>query len=459
VLVAITLVDFVLGSIAGIPNLLLREVLVPLLLMAFLVRHAREARDLFLGVAKNPVMRLLCGLILLLVVNFVRHPVLPANVLGVAAEQSGFRYYFSSFSGLAAAFLAYWSVLRGEGTIRWIRRMVFAVSGFFLGLGFASWVVGQPIALPFLPSASQTWVGVNVTYLYSGVSLRIGYLQMFGPMMAAASLVATPSTLGTRVVRYLGIGLGIGATFLSGGRASFLGLVLLVVAYELLLAKDQARFDIPVLVSVGMLGVFVSLELFPGQLQRMSGMLAGLEGIDPSRALLFRLYLEGFLQSPIMGQGIGSSLVKAFSIDPAWGAFVNQQLQAGGHSAYLSILYLYGVAGGFLWFGLFIGSLFGGAKAARAHVLDRSPVGFISRFGFLSLVSTIPVYVVGGNGVGDPWFFIVVGCLAAIGHKPYVSASLARGSAHASAPRGHSSADAALEPAVGRLGARAPSNQ
>lgn len=414
--VFLSLVDLTPGNVAGIPNLLLREALFPLFFVAYLLHKLRRRQDLRLfSTPITSFATLFAGVLLL---NYIRHPVLPANLLGTGVEQGGLRSYLDGAGGIMALLIAFWSVTDYPSVSETGLKFLKSIIVFFVAVGITAWLAGHPIRLPLLPENSQYWEGVDFSYLYGGKSLRIGQLQTFGPLLTAWALASLPRTPFGKVLRFAGIAGGITATFLSGGRSVFLGLIFAVCVYEFVLIRRQTWSDILLLAVTGWTGVTIAQSVFPGQFARITSLAGGLAQQVPDRLVLYKVYWQGFLQSPILGQGIGFKPHMINFVPSLLGAnyvpFFEQQLITGGHGTYLSMLYLFGVLGAAVWFGLFISVLIAFYKAAKSRLKERSSLGLWARMGFLFVIGLLPAYAVGGNGLNEPWFYLLSGVGAAL---------------------------------------------
>jgi O-antigen ligase len=288
---------------------------------------------------------------------------------------------------------------------------------FFVVIGFATWIVGYPIALPLLPQTSQYWVGVDYGSLYGGIAFRIGQLQTFGPLLVLWALAKIPKGFFGRILRIAIVSLGLLAAFLSGGRSNFVGLMLTLPVYAVLLARRRIWTEMLWLSGILGIGIIVIQSTLPGQFERITTAFLSFEQQDPYRTILFDIYWQGFEDSPIFGQGIGSKTeVLGYAATSALGdaEFFSQQIITGGHGSYLSILFVFGLLGAIPWFGLLTTALIASFRLARDRAEEDSVPGFWSRLTFLYLISILPAFAVGGNGYDAAWTYLVMGIVAAL---------------------------------------------
>jgi hypothetical protein len=121
------------------------------------------------------------------------------------------------------------------------------------------------------------------------------------------------------------------------------------------------------------------------------------------------MYLESVAEHPWIGVGIG--VTGAAGAQGPFAEFLAHKLRTGGHGAYASVLYLFGLAA-FIPFALILlGSL---RSSYRTFRRTASPaVRSTALFCFLFLVYYLFPLVVEGNG-GDPLLFGIVGIVAGL---------------------------------------------
>jgi hypothetical protein len=133
---------------------------------------------------------------------------------------------------------------------------------------------------------------------------------------------------------------------------------------------------------------------------------------DPGRYKVFSRYWDVFLENPLFGKGIG--VYKGRESD-----FVKGELLSGGHCAYLSVLCIFGIAGGIFLGLMLFGGVFKSYRLVLMNHLKRESTKHhkLAVFVFLYLLITIFYYVFGYSGFRDIKLYFVIGLLLGLFEK------------------------------------------
>jgi hypothetical protein len=197
--------------------------------------------------------------------------------------------------------------------------------------------------------------------------------------------------------------------YFGGGRTVFLGLLISFFTY-LFLFKN--KYSIMYFVSFMICASFFLLATqylpMPGQIKRIASIVGGVTELDPLRAITYEYYLDIFLKNPIFGKGIGNyqGIVYDYS------DFVLEQLRAGGHCAYLSIISIFGL-GGAIFLIIF---LFGGLiKSYRLACYN--PQNKLLAFIMIYLITVSFYFTTSGSGYNDFALYFNIGILSGLSNN------------------------------------------
>jgi hypothetical protein len=277
-------------------------------------------------------------------------------------------------------------------------------------------ILASSIALSILRLFTVT-LGVDTPLLtgvfdYGGRTVVAGglYALRIGGLAETAGLgLACLAALWTMRVVKPGLAVGILLWLslcvgLSGGRSLTLGVAAAVLAYLIGPARSRR-----LRLAVGGAGVFISVLAlayvygYATQIARILSLQGGLAQQDPARAEVFRILWGYFLSNPLIGKGIG---VAGEGLSDA---FVAQQVIAGGHSSYISMLGNFGIAGAFFFvvftFDPLLRSLLHTRRAPSE--LTHSLVQGLMAFVLIQTTIRAFEYTVGGSGYQDPRMYLV----------------------------------------------------
>ena len=329
------------GDFMGIPYFLVIEAFAPLFALYIIINKLiTQEKVYFFRKKSNPLLYYLLFYFIWIYFEFLRNS---------ATTGTGRRVLFSFF----LCFLLSLTIteLLSERNKKQILSYVFLVSTFIVLLGLVF------IILPGLQSIfmklqslkllapenhilSVSWSVGNLKKALFGF-YRIGFLQNTAPISFLFLLSGIFKL--RRTIRITGMVFLFILIIISGGRSFFAG-TLMSLAF-LFIMKKRSK-SIPILLILGatiFILAFLNYELLPGPLKRIFFWKGSLQELDPGRAALFSILVAQVLKNPLIGQGFVSfRLVKTGndSLD-----FLAHQLSFGGHSTFLSLLYITGIIG------------------------------------------------------------------------------------------------------------------
>lgn len=353
VFIFLSLVPVGLGKYLG-HTVLLSYLLIPLIIIIYLIyRFLYKERIYSMDVSLNPMLIPVLLYFFVVFVNFLRNP---PSLAKLGSEPQGFYAWFS----YVLSFCYYFFFAEAIATNTKVTQKAIK---FLLWLCFFLSVVG--IILVYSPQTRNVlYVLTNRGFFYgffsggtgwldTGFRLSMGGYRM-GTLGGAASIgflllfVGIPK-ISNRVLRWLLYGLFITSIAFSGGRTEFAGIILAILIWLMVHRKSQHLIIFFALILALYLSMTIFYENLPGSFQRILQIRGRFEQLDPWRATLFPIYLKSFLIRPLFGVGIGS-VESGFHITNVE-TFLLNQLRRGGHGVYVSLLYLWGLAGfiPFMW--------------------------------------------------------------------------------------------------------------
>lgn len=205
--------------------------------------------------------------------------------------------------------------------------------------------------------------------------------------------------------------------FLSGGRTVMMGAIFSIIIFSFLFLPKNFIY---LTVAIGLLFfigiVFLPQSFLEGQMSRLTTLeeKGGYLGQDPWRGMAWYLFFKNFASNPLFGKGITDYTGFIYSTLPGTEEFARQQLFAGGHGAYFSLLSTFGVGG----ITYFIIMVWGGAflalkkiKKYLAHDQDKTAVAL---FCFILLIIFSIDCITGHNGLDVPFLFYAVGLICSL---------------------------------------------
>ena len=203
--------------------------------------------------------------------------------------------------------------------------------------------------------------------------------------------------------------------FMSGGRTYLVGLSFAVFLYSILFAQKYIVYStFMILIVVILIVLLVPTEVLEGQINRLTAFKGGIKGQDMHRFIIYKLYINNFLDNPLFGKGIGPYKgfippLKSLQVD-----FIRRQQFSGGHGSYLSMLSTFGI-GGILYL---ITMIFGGISLAfkkiKAYKDTNPKLTTMLIFAFILLVAKSIYYITSYNGLQDFSLLLLVGVVASV---------------------------------------------
>jgi len=388
------------GNFMGIPNLLVFEAFTPLFVFYIVLNKLITQENVYFFRKKtNPLLYYLLFYFIWIYFEFLRHS---------AGTGPGRRILFVFF--LCFLLSLGLTELLSEKNKKQILSYIFFVSSFvvLLGLGLITLPAIQSIlsklqSLKLLATAnnilSVSWHVGHFKHTFLGF-YRIGFLQNTAPV-SLLFLISGMFNI-KKTIRIAGIVFLCILIIVSGGRSFFAGA--LISLSFLFIIKKKSK-SIPLLLTLGLvifILAFLNYESLPGPLKRIFFWKGSLKELDAGRSVLFSLFLNEFLKHPIIGHGFGSfRLIKLGNEDLN---FFANQLAFGGHSTFLSLLYITGIIGLLIFLIIYIKSIL---LSYKRYKETKKPEYLLLLLLFIYFF--IP-FIFGGNG-SDGAYFMFIGLL------------------------------------------------
>lgn len=399
----ITIIPFNVGDLFNIPDFMLYEVIIPVYSIAWFIRASLEGKiGETLSIRKESLNLPIFLFLAVLIINYLRYPLLPAHLLGTGEETQGLRIYYQFLLCFVVYFFTIKTFLRDNDPGN-IIKFLFVVSAIMALLGifmsFFSFSIPGLTGLTWNPEVFY-FSGFGIKYL------RIGFLDFFSSL---GIILIFCDTVGRKVraIHLLTGILFVITLILSGGRAA-LGSTVIVFFFWCLFRKRYLTFSV---LSLFLLFIWLNLSLLtpylPEQLQRLSA-IENMAVAEPYRYVAFGYYIKSFLQHPIWGSGLGQ--IYDTGLIGTTGEFVSSQLRFGGHGTYLSLMHTMGLSGlvPFLW--MLIGAFSLGVKLYTRITEKYKPILI---FIILYLTSFSIQSITGGKG-DNIFFYFILGLLEAL---------------------------------------------
>jgi O-antigen ligase len=381
------LVQSPIGSIGGVPNLMLAELLVPLLMIVLVLRPFISYRVKATTAQPSPARAINWAIgmyALVIVLNYLR-----TKYLLDSTVSKGSNHDFYDYSVALGAYLIFYLLFTSPG-FDWSRLLRFL---FYISLAGA--VIGLGAILLHIPLNFGSLR--YSTFDYTSGAVRIGFLEPVG--IIGLGLVFT-----TKVRYRLPLGLLFaGALVASGGRAAAVGAAVAIVLY--LVITRRSWQVLVTAASVGLLAIAVpSLGSSP-QIERLAR-LNSHELSRDGRTYLYDTSLRAFASHPLVGTGVGVPTHVIASPEPIVNRFYEEQLEEGGHATYTSLLKNFGLVG-------FLPFVFALLLALR-RLIPRGRVDSVAAFFFIMLTAEAVSIFASGNGSDPTYFFALAGASASL---------------------------------------------
>ena len=389
ILATAVLLQVPLGNVGPIPSLQLVELVVPLLLFAFVVRrHLTHER---VSVAKpilqtwGPARAIHLPVALfatVVVMNFIRSKYLLPEVIPAGVNRAFYGYGVA----LGVYYLIYKTLASGTVAFPTLFRFLFRMSVLLSGVGVGAVLLNLPLNFGSLRYS---------VYDYATGGVRVGFLETFGTVGLALVCV------GTVRHRLLAGFLFAAALVTSGGRATAVGVAVAIVLY---LSVTRRGLWLIALAGV-ILGLAFAMPTLQrhAQVQRLTDINSKSFEAD-GRKFIYEKSYAAFRAHPLFGTGVGVPIVVP-TPDPALSAFYEAQLSVGGHGTYAALMKNFGLSGLLPFTAILVAALWRLGRLARSS----NSAGFF----FIALATQAVASIAGGNG-SDPFFFFVLAGAAAV---------------------------------------------
>jgi O-antigen ligase len=388
------------GNFMGIPNFLVFEAFTPLFVFYIILNKIITKENIsFFRKKSNPLLYFLLLYFIWIYLEFFRNS---------ATTGTGRRILFVFFLGFLLSLGL--TELLSEKNKKQILSYIFFVCSFvvLLGLGLITLPVTQSI-ISKLQSSKLLATANNIVFASWQVGYfkqtffgfyRIGFLQNTAPVSFLFLLSGVFNI--RKTIRITGLVFFFILIIISGGRSFFAG-TLMSLAF-LFIIKKRGK-SIPLLLILGFtifILAFLNYESLPGPLKRIFFFKGNLKELDPGRSVLFSLFLNEFLKRPFIGQGFGSFRLVKFENETL--NFLANQLTFGGHSTFLSLLYITGIIGLLIFLIIYIKSIL---LSYKRYKETEKPEYLLLLLFFIYIF--IP-FIFGGNG-SDGAYFMFIGLL------------------------------------------------
>jgi O-antigen ligase len=413
--VAIVLTPLKLGDFAGAPDLSGKEIMVPLFLLALLVRlFAKKGSIDVLSPRHNTLSFFIFFFFAVVFANYLRHPLMPANLLGLGSEVGGFRSYYEYFLGIGAYILILYYGYKYKKVLYNTIRLLLFLSTVMCVIGISMYI-GE---FSFFGIQSLVWS----VHEYSYGAVRIGFIGTFG-QLGLLLLLSNAFSFRWRFGRYLLGLLFITSLFLSGGRAVLVGSLAAVAGWLFL----RRRYLLVTCTTIAMVAGYLSLSMITSsvwhpQLLRLTNVSSLQEG-DISRYYTYQYAIADFLDHPLFGTGLGESPDIPAELLGRYPT-LETNLRMGGHATYAAILKNFGLVGTVPYLAILIIAFVACFKAANRGVFDSMRDLNLRRIPQVAvfLGSYVVAYsvqtIAGGHAASTLFYFLIgmVGVMMSLGN-------------------------------------------
>jgi hypothetical protein len=391
-------------------------IIAPLICLILIVELAIKKQPLFSR--KAAIFFAAVGVICLwALVNYIKNPVLGEQFTGASVEEGGIRAYFILFVGATTFLCSYWFFRYKKIDVNKWLVLLLGVS-FFLGvLRIISYFYN--FYIPFL--------GGTFEYLFfedikEADAFRIGGLSEVATMGLSILLSLYHKKNWNKSAIFL-IAAFIFMIVLAGGRGTFVGVIIALILY---ISVVNRKYFVPSILSVliiaGMYVMFFSnVKLYESRMGRVVAFTDEAIERQKTRITDARIFFEYFLENPVFGKGIGYdvSKLKGIKLGKGFQETAIGSISQGGHGAYVSIIGIFGIGGGFFIIVMLFGTMYYAYKIFKGntayHDDDRLAI-----LAFVRLVIMSFSFIPGGDGYSDMKLWFLAGMIAAIISKDEV---------------------------------------
>lgn len=343
------------------------------------------------------------------IISYLKNPVTSKELMGVSESSGGIRSYYIIFIGIVTFFCTMWFTLYFElkyNNLLGVLMLITIIFGIIRVLSYFFNIDTPLLYGDFRYAPPPT--------IYKGsVAHRIGGLDIV-TTVGFSSFIAYYYGKKWNLAALLLIIISFAFSFLGGGRTIFFASIFAAIIYLILFEKKKIYHMLPIVILIIItLNILISIFPIPNQMNRIFSVEGGFEKQSMPRFLIFNYYFNVFLKSPIIGKGIG---FKEYGVTGDYlSDFIAFNLDIGGHSAYLSILALFGIGGFFFLIVMLYKSIFTIYGLLKKVEFDFN--GISKNFGIFILIYLIITainYIVAYSGFNDLSLYLLAGFTAGI---------------------------------------------
>lgn len=350
------------------------------------------------------------------IISFINHELLYQPIKQTGTRIGASRIYFNVFNNIILFFLIV------IFTAVYFEKINF--EKFFNLLVIFSSVLGVITIISYFVGFNVPLIKGTFSYLTEFSKGRIseygGQAYRFGGM-AETVTVGIPSLFACYIIKkkmniFLFL-LLLFFVFMSGGRTLMIGVIFSIMFISFLFFPRNLVYFMFVGGLIIIFGaIFLPQSVLDGQLGRLTSLNAGhFMGQDAWRGLAWKLYLDNFYDSPILGKGIMAYKGFFYSSEEGAREFALSQLFAGGHGSYLSLLSTFGLGGITYFLIMIIGGIFLSFRKIKQNLNIDVNKTAIAVFCFMLITIKSIDFITGGDGLKDAVIlFYAVGLVASI---------------------------------------------
>ena len=406
------------ASVFTVKSFSVAELVVPLLFGITMLNFSMSSGNvaLFQNERGNRIGLFLGLFMFVVVINYIRHPLLPTSLFGGSGDSvGGFKTYYRYMNGLLIfLIIIYWANRKhiSAGTVMrmfsWIVVAIVAISLFVRTTG---------ISVPGLDTFK--WVGKTTagTGLSAG-SNRLAILEQFGQIGVFLSLSGA-ALFKSRRWRLVAVIIFLVTIYMGGGRVAMLSTIGGIMVFQLLRRRFLLTGIMASIVILGLVSIQVIHKMSPNaQIARLTD-IGSLKDTSLGRYYIYEYGLKQFLENPVFGTGYGKETdigyIRAGS-EYISGAGVDKQLRMGGHTTHVSLLKNLGLTGYIPFIMMWVAPML----ALRPVAMRRRPSDALeqshwrqAQFVIMYFSAMLVRMLVEGNG-SDLKFYVYLGIAAVI---------------------------------------------
>jgi len=330
----------------GVKNFELGQIAIPLLSVFTFANFAITGGNvgLFKNVQGNCIGMFLGIFMFIILLNYIRYPLLPTSLVGEGGSTGGFKSYYSYVNGMFIFLIVVYWTNRNNIPVTTILRMFSWIVILIVSMGFFVHITGSSI--PGLES--HKWAGKITAGGANAGATRLPILEQFSQI----GLFLTLSGCALFKKRHLRLIVGIvflAGVYFGGGRVALLTVICGAIVF-LFLCR---RFLLTGIMIGSILLVFFSIQAIHQlssnpQLSRLTSFGSSIEETSIMRYYIYKYGWKAFMENPLFGTGYGQSmnigLIK-IRLKYKQDYFIDKELSMGGHAAHISLLKNIGLVG------------------------------------------------------------------------------------------------------------------